>query len=128
MNQQLREDYKQKLYDLTPDDGKTISNAALREALKSEYEDDEFPPEDYCDLRNSLITDGKLVRGRGYGGSVSRVLSTVEPIVAPATTEIATQAGAAAAEAVVAEASLYSPFQRVIQTGYVSDHCCPAIS
>jgi len=122
MNLQRRDDYKQTLYSLTPADGKTISNAALREALKNSHIDEEFLPEDYWDLRNSLITEGKLLRGRGYGGSVRRALTTAEPVANPVTAEIAAQAGADAAQAVVAEVSLYAPFQKVIQTGYVSDN------
>jgi hypothetical protein len=122
MNLQRRDDYKQTLYSLTPADGKTISNAALRESLKTAHRDDEFTPEDYWDLRNSLIIDGKLLRARGYGGSVRRALTDVEPIAGPETAETAAQAGAEAAQAVVAEVSLYVPFQKVIQTGYVLDN------
>lgn len=122
MNLQLRDDYKRKLYELTPADGKTISNAALRESLKNAHPDDQFADEDYWDLRNSLITDGKLLRARGYGGSVRRAQIAVEPVASPATAEVAAQAGAEATQAVIAEASLYIPFQKVIQTGYVPDN------
>ncbi len=122
MNLQRRDDYKRTLYDLTPADGKTISNAALRESLRTAHRDDEFADEDYWDLRNSLITDGRLLRARGYGGSVRRALTTVEPVTGPATAEFAAQAGAEVTQAVIAEASLYSPFQKVIQTGYVPEN------
>lgn len=122
MNLQSRDDYKRALYDLTPANGQTISNAALKEALRSARPDDQFADEDYWDLRNSLITDGKLLRARGYGGSVRRALTVAEPAEGAPAAELVAQAGADAAQAVVAEASLYAPFQKVIQTGYVLDN------
>jgi hypothetical protein len=122
MNQQRFDQYKHRLFELTPPNGEAIGNAALREALRHEFRDDEFTEDDYWNLRNSLITDAKLVRGRGYGGSVRRILPAIGPAPGSATDEIARQAGAAAAQEVVAEASLYEPFQKVIQTGYVSDN------
>ena len=51
-----------------------------------------------------------------------RAVTVAEPDAGPATAEIAAQIGEAAAQAVVAEASLYVPFQKVIQTGYVSEN------
>jgi len=118
MDLQRREEFKQKLYELTPPDGKAISNPALRESLKSALPTEEFSPDDYWDLRNSLITDGKLEKGRGYGGSVRRVLTEVEPAVV-----IAGSAPPAVEPAkVVAEVSLYEPFQKCIQEGYVPDN------
>jgi hypothetical protein len=122
MNLQRRDEFKQILYDLTPPDGKTVSNASLRESLKSALPGEEFAPEDYWDLRNSLITDGKLDKARGYGGSVRRVISIAEPITPPAAAVIAAQVGADATQATLAEATLYPPFQKVIQSGYVPDN------
>jgi hypothetical protein len=122
MNLQLRDEFKQTLFNLTPTDGSTITNAALREALRNAHRNEDFTPEDYWDLRNSLIADGKLEKARGYGGSVRRVLTAAEPVSANPAAEIAAQAGAEAAQAIVAEAPLYVPFQKVIQTGYVPDY------
>jgi len=43
---------------------------------------EEFSLDDYRDLRNSLITDA-LEKGRGYGGSVRRVITVAEPVIPP---------------------------------------------
>lgn len=118
-----REEYKQRLFDLTPADGNGIGNGALRDALKAAFPNDEFTQDDYFDLRNSLISDGKLERGRGRGGSVHRVLTAAPAPPAGA------GAGAPAVEVVEpaeptppAEADLYEPFRRAIEGGYVPDN------
>lgn len=112
-----RDEYKQKLFELTPPDGTTIGNAALREKLKAAVDGDTFSQGDYWDLRNSLITDGKLEKARGRGGSVRRVPPVTEAAVvtdvpAEGTTPVVT----------ATEATLYEPFQKVIQNGYVPDN------
>jgi hypothetical protein len=118
MDQQRRDEFKQKLFDLTPVDGKTISNPALRTSLQSAFPREQFSLDDYWDLRNSLIAEGKLDKGRGYGGSVRRILTVTEPAVATAAPTSTTSEAVKA----VAEASLYEPFQRCIQEGYVPDN------
>lgn len=122
MNLQLREEYKARLYDLTPPNGTTIGNAALREELRRAFPSDEITNDEYWELRNSLINDGKLDKARGYGGSVRRVLTIAEPVASPTSSELAKQAGTEAEKAVAAETSLYGPFQTVVQTGYVPDN------
>lgn len=122
MNQDRRDEYKQKLYELTPSDGTTISNAALRESLKNQFKNEDFADADYWDLRNSLISDGQLVKGRGYGGSVRRIASMSESESCSITTDVASNVEGEASQTGVAEASLYVPFQKVIDTGYVSDN------
>jgi len=122
MDQQRRDEYKLALFDLTPADGKNAGNTSLRESLRSRFPEEEFTDEDYWDLRNSLITEGRLERGRGQGGSVRRVLVVEEPVPVPIATAAAAQVGNDAATQSTAEAPLYEPFQRVIQTGYVPDN------
>jgi hypothetical protein len=117
MDQLRRDEFKQKLYELTPSDGKAVSNPTLRESLQSAFPGEKFSLDDYWDLRNSLITDGKLEKGRGRGGSVSRVVTEKE-----ITTESGPSTPAAPEVARVAEASLYEPFQKCIQEGYVPDN------
>jgi hypothetical protein len=116
-----RDEYKQALFDLTPTDGKSIGNATLREMLRARFTGDQFTEEDYWDLRNSLITDGRLEKGRGKGGSVARILVAEPPPAAAAPTVVPT-IGADVTAPAAAEAPLYEPFQRVIQTGYVADN------
>ncbi len=117
MDQLRRDEFKQKLYELTPSDGKAISNPALRDLLQTAFPGEQFSLDDYWDLRNSLITDGKLEKGRGRGGSVSRVLTEAEPAAESVpSTAPAPEVGR------VAEAALYEPFQKCIQEGYVPDN------
>lgn len=122
MEPQRRDEYKQGLFELTPADGKTISNAALRETLKEKFKNDSFSDEDYWDLRNSLITDGRLEKARGQGGSVRRVLTVVPPLTGQEIAKLTSGSSTdAAVQTSVAEVPLYEPFQKVIQTGYVLD-------
>jgi hypothetical protein len=116
MDLQRRDEYKQKLFDLTPEDGKSIGNAALHEKLRSAIPTDEITQDDYWDLRNSLIADGKLEKGRGHGGSVRRVLAVSEP--APSTPSVAAPAPIISPS----EASLYKHFQKSVLSGYVPDN------
>jgi hypothetical protein len=121
MDLQRRDESKQKLYDLTPADGKSIGNAALRGLLHDAFPNETFSLDDYWDLRNSLIADGKLEKGRGHGGSVRRVITVVEPVaVVNATGSVVPAAGPV--QVVVAEAPLYEPFQKCILTGYIPDN------
>jgi hypothetical protein len=121
MDLQRRDEFKQKLYDLTPADGKSIGNAALRGLLHDAFPNETFSLDDYWDLRNSLIADGKLEKGRGHGGSVRRVITVVEPVaVVNATGSVVPAAGPV--QVVVAEAPLYEPFQKCILTGYIPDN------
>ena len=122
MDLSRREDYKTRLHWLTPGDGKGIGNATLRERLKEEFPDDQFTDEDYWDLRNSLIADGLLEKARGKGGSVRRIPAVTEADATTTPERVADEQGIAIARAIVAEASLYDPFQKAIQTGYVPDN------
>ena len=116
-----RDEYKQRLYELTPPDGKSIGNSSLRDLLKAAFPHDEFTQDDYFDLRNSLRMDGKLERGRGKGGSVHRVLTA-----GPAAEGSSAAAAGEVAEPVEppspAEADLYEPFRRAVEKGYVLDN------
>lgn len=123
MDLQRRDEFKQKLFDLTPADGKAIGNVSLRDRLKNAFPSETFTLDDYWDLRNSLIADGKMEKGRGQGGSVRRILTVIEPI------PIVSVIGAAPTanlreqvQVVVAEPSLYEPFQKCVQAGYVPDN------
>lgn len=116
-----RDEYKQRLYELTPADGKSMGNAALRELLKAAFPDDEFTQDDYFDLRNSLRADGKLERGRGQGGSVHRVLSA-NPVPAGVGAAAVAEVAEPAEPPPPAEADLYEPFRHAIESGYVPDN------
>lgn len=113
MDIQRRDEFKKRLYELTPADGTTIGNASLREELQQAFPKESFSLDDYWDLRNSLIEDGKLETAKGRGGSVRRVLivATGPAETVPVTPPVS-----------IEEASLYEPFHKVIQTGYAPDN------
>lgn len=117
MDQAKKPEYKTKMLELVPVDGKTITNRALREAFKAAFPDDQITDDDYWLIRDALIEDGAIQSGRGYGGTVRRVLVEKEPPEP--------QAAVAVAEAVAsiqAEADLYEPFHDAIQKGYTRTH------
>ena len=89
-----------------PPSGDPVGNAALRKRLAAsalKVKDDE-----YWTVRNALIADGKLAKGRGRGGSVY----LVEP-------EKPSKARKAAKKA---ESALYAPFESAIIAGYIPDY------
>ena len=115
-----RDEYKQRLFELTPPDGKSVGNGALRDLLKAAFPHDEFTQDDYFDLRNSLRSEGKIERGRGKGGSVHRLLTAgAVPAAAGGT---AAEVAEPAEPSTPAEADLYEPFRGVIENGYVLDY------
>ena len=60
MDAQRRDEFKQKLYDLTPSNGKAVSNPTLRESWQNAFSNEKFSLDDFWDLRNSLITEVSL--------------------------------------------------------------------
>ncbi|SRR5713101_375876 len=69
------------LLSLVPKDGKSIGNTTLLDLFLQQAKrqlNENFGPEVYWQVRNSLIEQGKLERGRGKGGSVHLVGETVE--------------------------------------------------
>lgn len=66
----LTED-EQTLLDLVPEDGSSITNARLREAL-------EWDEDDYWPVRDALVEKGFLAVGYGRGGSVYRLFDEDE--------------------------------------------------
>jgi len=77
MNPERRNDYKEKLYELVPEDGRPVSNKEVRARLADAFPEENFIQDDYWDLRRPLIEDGRLAMGRGYSGTVRRVPSVV---------------------------------------------------
>jgi hypothetical protein len=98
---------KKLLLDFVPPAG-SVGNVALMEKFQSA--NPLLTREDYWLVRNSLIEEGLLERGRGRGGSVHRVVATqsVPPVQAPV--------------APAGEAALYDPFHYAVRNGYVKDN------
>jgi very-short-patch-repair endonuclease len=80
--QQLRE----WLLERVPSDGSTVGNKTLREALeqRAARTDSTLTEEHFWQIRDALIAEGKLLSGRGRGGSVYRPGGTAQamPIAA----------------------------------------------
>ncbi len=61
---------------LTPEDGSSIGNSAMMALLRERVPD--LTDDDYAAARDALVDDGLLVRGRGRGGSIMRVVDAEE--------------------------------------------------
>lgn len=116
----LQGDY-QALFVALPVDGTTTSNLALQKRLG-------WGSDRYFRSRDALVDMGLVVRGRGRGGVVRRVLgdsSTVEERTVAVVVEAGAdpQTAAATVEAVIKnELALYEPMRQVIATSWAKDH------
>ncbi|WP_200348525.1 hypothetical protein [Halochromatium glycolicum] len=61
---------------LTPEDGASIGNGAMMALLREQMPD--LTDADYVAARDALVADGRLVRGRGRGGSIMRVIADAQ--------------------------------------------------
>lgn len=93
----MSESLRDLVLSLIPEDGSTIGNRALLAILREDLPD--LTDEDYHAVRDQLIAEGVLAKGRGQGGSVSRAgldgpkaVTTTKPKAAP----IASGSGSAA--------------------------------
>jgi hypothetical protein len=121
------------LLDLVPLDGERRTNAALLgefsqlpivQSLPSREEQREL----YWKLRNELISQGKLEKGRGQGGSVRRATSAqTEDASATETDNPARmqEAVATGLEIEPRESELYDPFIEALRSGYISEYKVP---
>lgn len=110
----------QALFAALPADGTTLSNPTLQKQLG-------WDSERYFRSRDVLVDMGLVVRGRGRGGVVRRVLPettaeertvavVVETGADPATTAATVEA------AIKNELALYDPMRQVIATDWAKDH------
>src|ERR1700690_1500359 len=99
------------LFDLVPADGATKGNVTLleelRESAKKKLQID-LTDEAYWEVRNDLIAQGLIEKGRGRGGSVYRVQ------VKPKDTKTA--------KPKIKESALYSKIDQYIQKAWVKDN------
>lgn len=110
MTPEEKSQVSQMLFDLIPKDGTPIGNVTLlqrlREGAVTKLKFD-IAEEDYWEVRNDLIAQGKIEKGRGRGGSVYRV-EAVE-VKAKATKRIK-------------ESDLYLMVRQYIETLWVKDN------
>jgi hypothetical protein len=100
-----------RLLALVPADGSAIGNTTLRRVLRwSEHH--------YWSIRNSLLEEGTIVRAKGRGGAVRRVL--VEGGVVSETAAEAELVGEATL-AYVHEAELYPPIRNTLETFWAKE-------
>lgn len=67
------------LYALVPADGTTIGNGSLRKAL-SDHFGREVSEAEYFEAQQALVEAGRLVKGKGRGGSVARATAGDEAL------------------------------------------------
>ncbi|WP_447002483.1 hypothetical protein ACRAKI_22485 [Saccharothrix isguenensis] len=111
---------QESLFAAIPPDGATISNPTLQRRLG-------WDGTRYFRARDTLVDAGLIVRGRGRGGVVRRVVTddTVEErtIAVVVDTAADLQTTAATVEAVIKkELALYEPMRHVIATAWAQDH------
>jgi hypothetical protein len=90
------------LLDLVPEDGSFIGNGALLKSLEKWGEDK------YWTVRDRLLEEGQLERGRGKGGSVRRCATNGEQLAAKPIRNLP-------------EAQLYEPICKVLSTEWVRE-------
>jgi hypothetical protein len=108
---------EQRLYECLPEDGGTVSNAALQAKL-------DLDESAYWTIRDALVDRSIIARGRGRGGTIRRVLNESPPTVEFEPISIAEEASrqAAQAEATISrELELYEPMKAVIQGDWAKD-------
>lgn len=109
MTPKEKADLKKDLQDLIPKDGKSIGNVTLLEKFisKTNKLDD-----DYWTVRNELITEGVVGKGKGKGGSVY-LLKTAKPVSIENTTPMTKKSK---------EKDLYKPFLETLQSFWTKDN------
>ena len=95
------------LLSLIPEDGATIGNKMLMHKLAPKG----ISVEEYWEIRNELITEGILSKGRGMGGSVFR---TDKPETTATTKP--------SAKKFPKEKDLYKPFEAVLKQFWLGDN------
>lgn len=103
------EQLKVQLFEAVPQNGTSIGNKSLREHL-------DWESNFYLEVRRRLIDDGKLVLGKGQGGSVRRLLAE-----APRISGDAPDVAGAEEEKFATEQSLYVPMLEVIRNRWIKE-------
>ena len=113
------------LFGLVPRDGSSIGNGKLRQQLSDKAARElhvDLDLDDYWKLRDALLRAGRIEKGRGKGGAVSRVASDVIEL-GPAESAVADEQPEREAEEVItAEQGLYEPLLKTIRTAYAPDY------
>lgn len=103
---------KDRLFDLLPPDGSPVGNAELRSKLSVDSRE-------YWEARDLLVEEGRATRGRGRGGSTSRVVEETSAPPAPVNSDDGIDASEHAVR--LTEVELYSPLQAVLDGDWKAD-------
>lgn len=104
---------------LIPVDGSAKGNMTLRTEFLEESSKKhgvQLNEDDYWNLRDALVDDGKIGLGRGKGGSVRRLSESPEVELQVATDQDVAQ------QPYKVESDLYEPFHETIRHYYVKDY------
>jgi hypothetical protein len=103
------------MLNLVPEAGKTIGNKSLRASFLKKTKVSE---DDYWDIRNQLVEEGILTKGRGRGGAVFRT----PPLDTASESSEASIPAQIPAQVAETEKELYKPFYRTISSYWVKEN------
>lgn len=112
------------LMKLVPDNGTAIGNVTLIELFIKEVRKQKIriKKEYYWDVRNQLILDGLLEKGRGRGGSVYKIPLEPTPLKKGKSDFLAMLATSTFANHLAeGEANLYAPFRKMLAEYWTKD-------
>lgn len=105
--------YRETLLKLIPADGTTVGNTNLRHKFQQTFKKDGITEDDYWEVRQLLLNEGLLERGRGKGGSVRLVsIDAKQPIDADAVPVDQPSSR---------ELELYAPFAKSLDGGFAKE-------
>lgn len=108
---------ERRLYALVPADGGTISNPSAQALLG-------LPDAEYWKVRDALVDQGRIVRGRGRGGTLRRVINSAAAQATVSVPVSIATGGTTVAQveaAVRRELDLYEPIAAVLKGDWARD-------
>lgn len=105
-----------RLYKVVPAEGGTVSNPSAQAALG-------LSDAEYWRVRDALVDKGRIVRGRGRGGTLRRVIDSPvsETVNVPVSVTTAPDPAGQVEAAVRRELQLYDPIATVLQGDWARD-------
>lgn len=99
---------------LLSDDGAVVGNKTLRSQLQTKTKKEQavdLTDDDYWTIRNALVAEGKIRRGKGNGGSVAKTVVSAAPVKQPDDQQKYKD-----------ERSLYQPIHSIIASAWVKEY------
>lgn len=104
--------YRKHLLEMIPSDGSTVGNTTLRWKFLQSFSKDGLSEDDYWEVRQILLNEGLIERGRGKGGSVR--LASVDTKQADPDIVLVDQPTSR-------ELNLYEPFAKTLDDRYAKE-------